>query len=91
MAHLKTWKKDIPNDAFQAALNVLMDKLTHPPKLEIPSGPFPVAPKDTFTVYTDVEKVTEHLQIPNFKLATNTDEADILWLSTEFKEFALLR
>ncbi len=90
MAHLTAWFPT-DNDAFQAAWNVLMDKLLHVPQVTLPRLDPPVARKDDFLVYTDVDNVQNNLKISNFKFVPKPDDAEILWLAGEFKDFVYLR
>lgn len=38
-------------------------------------------------VYTEYENIARHLSHPSFEIVENSDDADILWLTTHFKQF----
>jgi tubulin--tyrosine ligase-like protein 12 len=47
--------------------------------------------KKQFTVYSDIDLVNQNLKHSAFKLVSSMEEADILWLTTEYKHFAYLK
>ncbi len=51
-----------------------------------PSTP-PPPHKHSYTVYTDIKVVQSYLTIPEFKMASCVEDADILWLAEHFKQF----
>lgn len=49
-------------------------------------------PKDgIYRVYSDVKYVVNFLTHPKFELVDNREDADILWLMENFKDFAYVK
>jgi len=49
---------------------------------------FPDLPRDrSVRVFSDVGQVIDNLSDPRFELVSTTDEADIIWIKQDFKDF----
>ena len=44
-------------------------------------------PCDNIKVYTDYDQIKNNLTDPRFVIVDTIDEADIIWLSTHYKDF----
>lgn len=65
LAHLKAWFND-SDEVFDAAYNVYIDKLLHPPTWPV-ADVLPLKPlKKQYKVFTDVANVRQHLTSSHF-------------------------
>ena len=54
---------------------------------DLPQGPADLPQVRPLSVYTDLELVKSFLTRKEFKIADKEEQADILWLTTNFKNF----
>jgi hypothetical protein len=71
LSHLRAWFTD-SDDVFDAAYNVYMDKLLHPPKYPEIAVPAKQPLKTHYTVFTDVPNVRQHLTSKHFTVISHS-------------------